>query len=92
MRYRRKPTEPEEVEAIQWREFGDSEDIRYFRHPYLSGELNCPFCQNRFHLHGWIDHPPFGTTVCPGNYIIKHQDGTFSVCGPEEFEKEWEEI
>ena len=50
--------------------------VRYFRHPSVHGETVCLECQHTMHEHGWIDEGPDGQTVCPGDFIITHPDGT----------------
>lgn len=45
--------------------------VRYYRNPSIEGKINrCPHCTHLVHDHGWIDTPPNGYTVCPGDFII----------------------
>lgn len=90
MKYRKRPIEPEVVEAILWNKFGDHPDVRYFNHPKILGHWLCQECYERFDKHGWIDISPNGITVCPGNYV--YSSSTFSVSKPEQFESEWEKV
>lgn len=53
------PTEPREG-AI----------VRYYRHPQFDGNGTCHNCEQIMHFHGWIDTPPNGHIVCPGDWVI----------------------
>ena len=44
--------------------------VRYFRQPGISGSEACARCGQIMHVHGWIDTPEGGCTVCPGDWII----------------------
>lgn len=59
-----KPTEPREGKIV-----------RYFRHPYTSGDELCSNCHNKMHDHGWIDTEIGGHKVCPGDWIDKNLTG-----------------
>ena len=59
--------------------------VRYFRHPYLSGEQLCSKCGIRMHEHGWIDTLEDGHNVCPGDWIIEGVKGEFYPCKPDIF-------
>ncbi len=57
--------------AAECREKGwEGAVVRRYRHPSLSGDYLCPFCGNRMHDHGWLDFPPSGQIVCPGDWVI----------------------
>lgn len=64
--------------------------VRYFRHPDVPGEKECPHCCCRMHNHGWIDWSITGETVCPGDYIITNADGSYRTCRPNIFEEVYE--
>lgn len=58
------PTEPREGKVV-----------RYFRHPYTSGDELCSNCHNKMRDHGWIDTEIGGHKVCPGDWIDKNLTG-----------------
>ncbi len=68
-------------------EFYEGSVVRYFRHPNIPGENICPICQQSMHVHGWIDQGEDGTTVCPGDYVVKLSPVEYIVHKPEEFFK-----
>jgi hypothetical protein len=43
--------------------------VRYYRHPNVSGDSICNYCQRKMNDHGWIDCEGDGKTVCPGSYV-----------------------
>jgi len=49
---------------------GEGHVVRYYRRPDVPGDSSCPFCDVSMCKHGWIDFPPVGITVCPGNWVI----------------------
>lgn len=81
--------------AVQWKKNGDHPDdkvpkgsesekegkvVRRFAHPHFPGTLVCPSCGNVMKIHGWLDFPPDGQIVCPGDYVItNHFDETFAI-------------
>lgn len=62
--------------------------VRYFRRPGVDGEAACPECSVRFHDHGWLDFPPDGQTVCPGDWIEDDGNGNYRVAKEEVGAKE----
>lgn len=77
---------PVQIIAFQW--FGHDPDependlVRYFRLPGVDGESKCDECNNKFHVHGWIDTKEDGHRVCPNDWIIKGVAGEFYPCKP----------
>jgi hypothetical protein len=84
-------TRNEAVEATQWFKNGDhpmdgpataeGKVVRYYRHPshrHPNWGGSCGHCHTPMEHHGWIDTPPQGHTVCPGDYVIttRHADLT----------------
>ncbi len=60
--------------------------VRYYRHPYISGEDRCGHCNEIMHIHGWIDIHENGRVVCPGDWIITDEKGEIYPCKPDIFE------
>lgn len=60
--------------------------VRRFRHPYISGDTICNQCGAIADVHGWIGQTGHLERVCPGNWVITHEDGIISCCDTEEFE------
>ena len=62
-----------------WRVFEDTGEkpkvpregkiVRYFRHPTISGNIECDICGHIMNNHGWIDNGADGRKVCPGDYV-----------------------
>ena len=98
--------EPEVYGAAQWWRNGDhpedkakndlgevvreGEVVRYFRRPDVGGRVKCSKCGNRMHEHGWLDFPPNGQTVCPGDYILVNNAGRRWRVAPREFQTGFE--
>ena len=59
----------------------EGEVVRYYRHPYVSGKLECPHCGKTRHEHGWIDKTD--TVVCPGDIILEFPGETYYPIKPE---------
>ncbi len=92
-RYRKKPVI---IEAEQWfkvtydREAGhgiEPEDmpiyhlsVGYYRTPTCDGQVECKYCGEIMHNHGWIDTLEGGHNVCPGDWIIKNVEGEIYPC------------
>ena len=66
--------------------------VRYFRHPYISGESKCIQCHTKYHDHGWIDTLEGGHDVCPGDWIITGVVGEYYPCKPYVFENTYEAV
>ncbi len=49
--------------------------VRYYRTPDLDGQVKCEKCGTIMHLHGWIDVPEEGHTICPGDWVTVSYDG-----------------
>lgn len=49
--------------------------VRRFNHPTFHAQLICPHCGKIMSTHGWLDFPPEGQTVCPGDFVITNQVG-----------------
>jgi len=59
--------------------------VRFYRHPYVSANLTCTYCEQKFHDHGWIDTFEGGHIVCPGDWIITGVKGEHYPCKPNIF-------
>ena len=70
---------------------GEGHVVRYYRRPECDGQNVCR-CESIMHLHGWIDTPEGGHTVCPGDWIIKGVKGEFYPCKPDIFEETYEKV
>jgi hypothetical protein len=67
--------------------------VRYYRHPGVPGSTRCGHCGRLMHDHGWIDRPPSGMTVCPGDWIITELDGGhYYPCHPDVFAATYEPV
>lgn len=64
--------------------------VRYFRHPYVPSDKICEKCGRTMHEHGWIDQHEASETVCPGDYVITGENGTYRSCRPNIFEEVYE--
>lgn len=71
---------------------GEGKIVRYFRHPYVSGELVCDHCKITMHHHGWIDNHEGGYTVCPGDWVITGIEGEIYPCKPNIFDISYEPV
>lgn len=60
------------------------------RLPYM-GYL-CWICYEGLIKHGWLEQSKQYKLICPGDFIIKDVDGTFTSCKPEAFNKEYERV
>lgn len=75
------------LDASEWEKNGDHPEdgpeqvegkvVRYFRRPDVSGDDRCDFCDWTMSAHGWIDSGKDGETVCPGDWIVTEEDGSF---------------
>lgn len=72
--------------------FSEGKVVRRFRRPDVSGSTSCKYCRAIFHIHGWIDDGAHGQVVCPGDYVVKGQDGTFTAWKPSLFKETFEEV
>ena len=70
----------------------EGECVRYFRHPNISGDVDCHYCQTPMHVHGWIETLEGGHFVCPLDWIIKSVGGAFHPCRPEIFAATYEPV
>lgn len=68
--------------------------VRYYRHPFNSGEIICRQCNIRMHEHGWIDMREVedGYVVCPGEWIITELNSRYYPCSPDIFKETYEEV
>lgn len=73
----------EERKARGW----EGDVVRYFRSPLVSGLEACALCGAVMHDHGWIDTPPNGLTVCPGDWVMTRNEGEYYPCKPDVFAK-----
>jgi hypothetical protein len=55
---------------------GEGKVVQYYRHPLDSGDRVCVRCLKLMHVHGWIDQGK-GHTVCPGDWIVTEEPGTY---------------
>ena len=67
-------TEPDPVSGGTY-ERVEGRVVRYFRHPYVPGDRTCGACGLDMARHGWIDTPPDGHVVCPGNWVVTDPSG-----------------
>ena len=65
--------------------------VRRYRNPSVSGNVDCHICGKPLCLHGWIDTPEGGYTVCPGDWIITSGKGEYYPCKSDIFAKTYEE-
>jgi len=65
--------------------------VRFFRHPDVPGEGVHDECGRTWHDHGWIETPPGGYDVCPGDWIIS-DSGWHHPCKPDIFAATYEAI
>lgn len=87
------------VDAIRWWKNGDHPDdgiyegrvVRYFRRPDIQGTELCPKCSYSMNEHGYIDNFDAGYIVCPGDWIVTDDYGTYPV-KPQLFESTYEPI
>jgi hypothetical protein len=77
-----------EAKALGW----EGGIVRYFRRPDVDGNSPCERCGNIMHVHGWIDTPEGGHTVCPGDWIITGIAGEHYPCKPGIFAKTYEPV
>ena len=91
MKFRKKPVV---IEATQWFKNGDhpGDVVRYYRHPYHTGNRHCSHCNNLMEEHGWIDTLEGGHIVCPGDWIITGVNGEHYPCKPDIFQKTYEKV
>lgn len=95
----------EKVEAARWFQNGDhpkdeyvapsineGKFVRRFRHPKIKGTIYCNKCGYMMHDHGWVDQYGQGVVICPGNWVIEHEDGMVTTMDHERFEKEYTRI
>lgn len=66
--------------------------VRYYRHPYVTGDSFCFECDRTMHDHGWIDTLEGGHVVCPGDWIITGIKGERYPCKPGIFDLTYEEV
>ena len=52
--------------------------VRYFRHPAIPGHTSCAMCGQAMNVHGFIDTPGVGQTVCPGSFVVTNERGEHS--------------
>ena len=93
MKYRRKPVV---VDAVQWFKHGDYFGVR----KYVGQEEDesfkykvCDSCDNRYWAHGKVRLVPGltnWTKVCPGDWILKYEDGHLETLTDQEFKNEFE--
>jgi len=71
---------------------GEGNVVRYFRRPDVDGRSKCEKCGYIMDAHGWIDTPPDGFPVCPGDWIIKGVEGEFYPCKPAIFDATYDTV
>lgn len=86
MKYRKKPVE---VEAVQWT-MGKKPSKKFpvYPHTGLYGGTLC-HCGKTMKEHGQIGH---NLSVCPGDWVVKEENGYFYVIKPDIFEKTYEKV
>ncbi len=98
MKFRKKPVI---IDATQWFKNGDhpldgsdadleGAIVRYYRSPEVPGDVDCHYCGEIMHIHGWIDTLEGGHVVCPGDVIITGVQGEHYPCKPDIFEQTYE--
>lgn len=92
MRYKKKPVV---IDAYQWHQVseyikGVERDVDYYRTPDLDGQVECKYCGDIMHNHGWIDTFEGGHIVCPNDWIITGVQGEKYPCKPDIFEQTYE--
>jgi hypothetical protein len=64
--------------------------VRRFRHPDVPGSRRCSYCRGTYAIHGWIDNARVkqqeSYPVCPGDYVLTLENGTYVPCKPDLFE------
>ena len=58
----------------------EGEVVRRFRDPDRPGTESCDLCGHFMHIHGWIDGPDEGDTVCPSDFIVTTSEGEVYSC------------
>lgn len=66
--------------------------VRFYRHPEVSGDHKCMYCDQIMHVHGWIDTLEGGHIVCPGDWIITGVAGEKYPCKPKIFAATYEPV
>ena len=69
---------------------GEGHVVRYYRRPDVPGEAPCMNCGEIMHVHGWIDKPGGGQTVCPGDWVVKGAKGEYCSVKPDLFVETYE--
>lgn len=81
------------LEAIQWFKHGDHPKVYKYvdglagTRQELYANLLCSYCRMKDDIHGWIECPRHGCTVCPSDWIIKDENGEYSVCKDKDFKE-----
>lgn len=78
--------------AERWAKNWEGDVVRYYRHPWKSGEEDCLHCGVRMHEHGWIDTLEGGHIVCPGDWIITGVRGEHYPVKEAIFRETYEEV
>lgn len=66
--------------------------VRYFRDPFTDPFAICQKCSHAMNDHGFIDIPPNGFSVCPGDWIITKSNGQYIPMSDREFRNTYEEL
>ena len=69
--------------------------VRRFRLPHVSGSERCTWCSQTMHVHGWLDivsDDEAGRIVCPGDWIVTHDNGERFPCIPDLFKQVYEPL
>lgn len=64
--------------------------VRYYRSPFYNDDAICPDCGKRYGDHGWIDQNK-DLVVCPGDWVIELDDGTYDVFSDQEMKEKYPE-
>lgn len=71
---------------------GEGKVVRYFRDPSTDPNTVCHKCGYTMHKHGFLDVPPNGFAVCPGDWIVTGFYGGYQRLSDAEFRATYEAV
>jgi len=78
---------PVVVEATQWFKLGDHPEVENVERTVHTDSIMCKECNHKLHRHGKIETCKGLHIVCPGDWIIKSDEGEYFLCKPDVYKR-----
>lgn len=97
--YRKRPAQ---VHAVRWWRNGDhpgdgpssreGKIVKHYRDQAVHVGTVCPYCMEHMLDHGWIEAEIIGYIVCPGDWVVTHDNGETYPVTDDSFQRIYERV